>query len=121
MRPSSLAESGPPLRQEQVNRKQRRADDALRRQSIKKAKKANTDIGQKVALFGHLPDECLTCHAPFDKTDRDMVATWHVAVREAEEKVNLYCPDCWQKAINIVESMAERFAPPPESTTEEEQ
>ena len=92
-----------------MNRKQRRADAKIRRRAIKKAKDAGTDVGQKVALFGHLPDECMTCAEPFDKTNREMVSTWHVAVREAEEKVNLYCPSCWSTAIELVESMAEQM------------
>lgn len=100
-----------------MSRKQRRAEAAIRRKAIKKAKKSEDAIGEKVALFGHLPDACMTCAKPFDKTDREMVMTWHVAVREAEEKVNLYCPDCWQKAIDIIESMSDRLfnnADPPE-------
>ena len=88
-----------------MNRKQRRAENAARKKAIDKAKKSNTDINEKTALFSHLPDECSVCSEPFDKTDREMVSTWHVAVREAEQKVNLYCPPCWTKAIEIVESM----------------
>ncbi len=92
-----------------MNRKQRRANDAHRRKAIKKSKKQETDIGQKVALFGHLPDECLTCGKPFDKQDREMVMSWQVTVREAEEKVNLYCPDCWQKAMEVVSMLQEEL------------
>jgi len=71
-----------------MNRKERRAEEASKRKAIKKSKKSGQEFEQKMALFGHLPDTCMTCAAPFDKKNRDMVMTWHVAVREAEEKVN---------------------------------
>tara|TARA_B100000683_G_scaffold188383_1_gene181630 strand:+ start:251 stop:541 length:291 start_codon:yes stop_codon:yes gene_type:complete len=92
-----------------VNRKQRRAASAARRKAIGKAKKSNTDVGEKMALFGHLPDACTVCNEPFDKTDREMVSTWHVAVREAQEEVNLYCPPCWTKALEVVKMIQEEM------------
>ena len=85
-----------------MNRRQRRAIAAQQKKDIKKSKVANDEMEAKMALFGHLPDECTTCAKPFDKTDREMVMSWHVAVREKEEKVNLYCPTCWQKALDII-------------------
>ena len=98
-----------------MNRKQRRAASAARQKAINKAKKSDTDMSEKVALFGHLPDQCMVCSEPFDKKDREMVSTWHVAVREAEGKVNLYCPPCWSKAIELVESMQDTiFNPRPD-------
>lgn len=85
-----------------MNRKQRRAMAAQQKRDIKKSKAASDEMGAKMALFGHLPDACTTCAEPFDKTDREMVMSWHVTVREKEEKVNLYCPTCWQKALDII-------------------
>jgi len=76
----------------------------LKRQQKNKAKKdAKREITTKVALFGKLPDKCLTCENPFDKTNKEMVATWSVVVREKEDLVRLYCPDCWAKAVKIIE------------------
>ena len=70
----------------------------------KEAKKdGNQELEAKVALFGKLPDECLACTKPFDKTDRDMVMSWSVVVHGPEEVVRLYCPDCWGKAKKITE------------------
>ena len=60
-------------------------------------------MATKVALFGKLPDKCLTCEAPFDKTNKEMVTTWSVVVREKEDLVRLYCPGCWTKAVEIIE------------------
>ena len=88
-----------------MNRKQRRAMASQQKKAIKNSKSAQDDVGAKMALFGHMPDSCMTCNKPFDKTDRSMVMSWHVTVREKEEKVNLYCPPCWDRAIEIIESM----------------
>jgi len=77
-----------------MNRKQRRA--------MARKNKKNADIADKMVLFGKMPDHCLTCLSPFDKTDKEMVKSWYVVVREEEEKVNLYCPECWETAINMV-------------------
>ena len=75
-----------------------------RRKMSKEAKKdGNQELAAKVALFGKIPDECLTCTEPFDKTDRGMVMSWNVVVHGPEEVVRLYCPDCWGKAKKITE------------------
>jgi len=88
-----------------MNRKDRRAQQAESKKAIKKAKKTQTDMQAKMTLFGHLPENCMVCNAPFDKTDRDMVMSWNVVVREEEQKVNLYCPPCWQRATDLIEEM----------------
>ena len=66
-------------------------------------------MAAKVSLFGSISDKCLTCEKPFDKQDREQVMTWNVVVREQEEKVNLYCPSCWQKATGLIKEMEERI------------
>ena len=69
----------------------------------KQAKKdGNEELSEKVALFGKLGDACLICDLPFDKGDKEMVMSWNVVVREAEEKVNLYCPECWRGALEFL-------------------
>lgn len=80
-----------------------------RRAASKQAKKdGNEELEQKLATFGQLADECLTCRDPFDKTNKEMVMSWHVVVREKENKVNLYCPECWDKAIQITQEFMKR-------------
>ena len=80
-----------------MNRKQRRA-------AAKQMKKDGTEVvAEKVALFGKLEDECLVCEEPFDKTNKEMVMSWNVVVREKEGKVNLYCPTCWERAQSVIE------------------
>jgi len=79
-----------------MNREQRRA-------AAKHAKKdGNEEVAEKVALFGLIGDHCLVCNKPFDKKDREMVMSWNVIVREKEEVVNLYCPECWSGAVELL-------------------
>ena len=80
----------------------------IRRKSAQhKKKQAEKDMAQKVSLFGNLPDRCLICEKAFDKNRKEMVQSWYVIVREAQEKVNLYCPECWQRANSLVKEMQE--------------
>jgi len=74
-----------------------------RKNAKQKKKDAEKDMAAKVALFGELPDKCLTCESPFDKMDKEQVMAWNVVVRQEEEIVRLYCPECWEKAINIIQ------------------
>ena len=80
----------------------------LRRKQAKKGKKkAEKELAAKVALFGNLPNKCLTCEAPFDKLNREQVMSWNVVVRQKEEKVNLYCPECWNNAQETIKKYME--------------
>lgn len=80
-----------------MNRKQRRA-------AMKEAKsEGNQELESKIALFGKMPDECLTCETPFDKKDKEMALSWNVVVHGEDEVVRLYCPECWDKAKKITE------------------
>ena len=86
-----------------MNRKQRRA-------AAKQMKKDGTEeVAEKVALFGKLEDECLVCAKPFDNKDKEMVMSWSVVVREKEEKVNLYCPECWNGALEMLQQAKEEI------------
>ena len=84
-----------------MNRKQRRQ----RQKIIKKSKVKQTDFDQKLGLFELIPEECLLCHKGFDKTDKAMVQTWNVVVREKEQVVRVYCPECWTKAISLLNEL----------------
>jgi len=80
----------------------------IRRAKANKSKKtAEKELATKVALFGKLPDKCLTCKKPFDKMDKEQVLAWNVVVRKQEEKVNLYCPECWGRAKQLVKGIME--------------
>jgi len=80
----------------------------LRRKQAKKEKKrAEKELATKVALFGHLPNKCLTCDKPFDKLNREQVMSWNVVVRQETEKVHLYCPECWDNAQKMIKKYME--------------
>ena len=84
-----------------MNRKQRRE----RNRVIKKSKAKTSDLDQKLGLFGLLPEECMTCHKSFDKSNKAMVQTWNVVVREKERIVRVYCPTCWTKAQKLLSEL----------------
>ena len=81
-----------------MNRKQRRARDKV----IKKSKAKTSDMEQKIGLFSLMPDECFICHKNFDKADKEMVQSWNVVVREKEQSVKVYCPTCWNRAVELL-------------------
>tara|TARA_Y100001970_G_C14250663_1_gene871571 strand:+ start:3657 stop:3929 length:273 start_codon:yes stop_codon:yes gene_type:complete len=83
-----------------MNRKQRR----LKNRQNKKLK-IKPELEQKLGMFDRLPNHCLACLKAFDKKDKSMVKTWSVVVREQQGIVRLYCPDCWQKATDVVEAL----------------
>lgn len=73
-----------------------------------KRKEQEKDLKQKLMLFDRLPDRCLVCEEPFDKTDRDQVLTWTVVVRQQQDVVHLYCPTCINKAKEVIKNYAEK-------------
>jgi len=81
-----------------VNRKQRRTAEAKRQKGDSKQV-----MEDKLMMFGHLPESCSACTAPFDKTNRDMVFSWRVVVREQQESVTLFCPDCIKKTQEVLD------------------
>ena len=83
-----------------MNRQQRRKAERQR-----KKLKNSPDVQEKMGMFDKLPDHCLSCLTDFDKKDKAMVASWSVVVREKEGVVRLYCPDCWRKAVDVVEAL----------------
>ena len=78
-----------------MNRQQRRERERI----LKKAGKKGSEMEKKLNLFEEIPENCLTCNKEFDKKNKKMVMSWNVVVREREGIVRLYCPTCWDKAI----------------------
>ena len=74
-----------------------------------KAKKAQKEMQSTLGLFEKIPDKCLTCDEKFDKTNKEHVSTWSVVVRKKEEKVNLYCPQCWANAKEFINQLKEQI------------
>ena len=85
-----------------MNRKQRRAMEAR----AKKGDNAEETLATQAALFSKLPEECTACEAPFDKTDKEMVSTWRVVVREQDKDlpVRVYCVECWSAAQDVLDN-----------------
>ena len=86
-----------------MNRKQRRA-------AAKLSKKQGAEkLSEKIFQFDQLPDECSACLKAYDKKDKQMAMTWNVVVKDAENIVRLYCPDCWDMAKNAIETLREEI------------
>ena len=76
----------------------------------KLAKKQGAEnFSQKILQFDKLPDECSACVKPYDKKDKQMAMTWNVVVRDEENTVRLYCPDCWEMANNAIKTLKEEI------------
>ena len=74
----------------------------------KKTLDALAEESQIMDMFDKLSDHCLVCMAPYDKKDKQMVTTWNVVVRTNEQKVNLYCPTCWDTAMRVIKDFKEQ-------------
>lgn len=81
--------------------------NAQRKLKRKKQKDSQRDLKEKIGLFDKIPNKCTMCEADFDKSDKEQVQSWRVAVREREGLVNLYCPDCWDNAVSMVKDIQE--------------
>ena len=62
-------------------------------------------MAKHLMMFDMLDDECAACTKPFDKKSKEHAMTWNVVVREQEKVVRLYCPDCWDKAQQIIKQV----------------
>ncbi len=77
-----------------MNREQRRR--------LKKKNKGNEKLVKKMEVFGHRPDTCSACDAVFDGKSKEHAQTWRVVVREDPIRVTLFCPNCIQKAQEVL-------------------
>ena len=83
----------------------------MMRKKYKFAKKeAENALAATLNKFDRLNDKCLICEEKFDKTNKDMVKAWYVVVREKENKVNLYCPSCWESALQQIKDIQKAIA-----------
>lgn len=73
-----------------------------------KKKTAEKELKKKLNMFDRLPGCCVNCFEEFDKTNREMVQSWIIVERRKEKKVNLYCPECWSNAKNIIKDMVQK-------------
>ena len=87
----------------------------LARKQAKKYKKAEEKMQKKLMMFDKLDEHCSACIKPFDKKSKEHVTTWNVVVREKENLVRLYCPECWQKANDLIKEIQNDFRVQPET------
>jgi hypothetical protein len=66
------------------------------------AQEAQAKMKKQMGMFDRLPRECSTCEKGFPKT-QEAHSTWRVVVKAEKEKVWLFCPDCQEKAKELVE------------------
>ena len=80
----------------------------IKRAAKKKKEKAASQEAQnkmkkQMGMFDRLPEVCSACDKSFPKT-REAHASWRVVVKTQKEKVWLFCPECQQKAKELVEN-----------------
>ena len=80
----------------------------LRRAVKKKKDKAAVQqtqekLKKQINMFDRLPKKCSACEKKFPKT-REAHMTWQVVVRNEKQQVRLFCPECQQKAKELVEN-----------------
>jgi hypothetical protein len=78
----------------------------LKRTAKKKKGKAQAQqqeehLNKQMNMFDRLPEKCSACAKKFPKT-REAHMTWRVTVRNKEQQVRLFCPDCLNKAKELV-------------------
>ena len=89
----------------------KRQKKKLKRAAKKKKEKAQTQrqqdyLKKQINMFDRLPETCNACTKAFPKT-REAHMTWKVTVRNKEQQVRLFCPDCLEKAKAAVENSNE--------------
>ena len=67
------------------------------------ARGAQAKIKKQMGMFDKLPNNCSACEKSFPKT-KEAHSTWRVVVRYEKQQVRLFCPDCQQKAKELVEN-----------------
>jgi len=77
----------------------------LRNRTKRLKKDIQKQMKRQLMMFDKLQDECAACQEPFDKKSKEHAMTWKVVVREDEEIVRLYCPECWDKANKIIKEL----------------
>ncbi len=83
---------------------------SLRRKIARnKSKQIKKEFKKSLNLFHSIPDKCSVCDEKFDKTNKEQVKTWNVAVREKQNTVNLYCPSCWDSAKKLISEIKEHL------------
>ena len=60
-------------------------------------------LNKQVNMFDKLPSVCSACNKEFPKT-REAHMSWRVVVRNEKQQVRLFCPECQDKAKQMLEN-----------------
>ena len=71
-------------------------------------KRTKKEMTKKLSSMVNMPEECLACSVPFDKTSKEHAKTWFVVHRKNQAEPNLYCPECWDRNSERVEELNKR-------------
>ena len=82
-------------------KKLKRAAKKKKEKSI--AEESQAKIKKQMGMFDKLPNNCSACEKIFPKT-KEAHRTWRVVVRYEKQQVRLFCPECQQKAKELVEN-----------------
>ncbi len=80
---------------------------AARKLKRNKAKDSKKSLQEQMNMFDKLPNNCVNCFKEYDKKSKEMAKKWTVIVRKKENKVNLYCDECWNKANTMIKEIKE--------------
>jgi len=90
--------------------------DKKHQKKIKRAKKKKKDkaiadefqnkLKKQMNMFDRMPKECSACQKDFPKT-REAHLSWQIMAWTNPAKVRLFCPDCQEKAKELVEKQNE--------------
>jgi predicted RNA-binding Zn-ribbon protein involved in translation (DUF1610 family) len=69
----------------------------------KRAAQQQQRLTKQMNMFDRMPNSCSACKKDFPKT-REAHMSWKVTVRNKEQQVRLFCPDCLDKAKAAVEN-----------------
>jgi len=76
-----------------------------RTRAKREKKEFEKQLKRQLMMFDKLDISCAMCKKPFDKKSKEDVMTWKVVVREKEDTVRLYCPECWDKANKLIKEI----------------
>jgi hypothetical protein len=80
-----------------------------RNMAKKEQKEFEKVMKKQLMMFDKIGIECAMCKKPFDKKSKEDAMTWKVVVREEEDTVRLYCPECWDKANDLIKEIQNDF------------
>ena len=76
---------------------------AKKKKAKSAAQESQAKLKKQMNMFDRLPGKCSSCEKHFPST-KEAHMTWQVVVRNEKQQVRLFCPECQQKAKELVEN-----------------